>query len=576
MSSQSCLLNLFPVEIIHLIFDYLSTCDILHGFVNQSLYLDSIVFNYNFYRINFRSILKTDFDLICEQIPAKNIISLVLSDEMDTPGQSNLFFSLRKLEDFHVSLRSLTLYNLNLQSIELILNQLDQFNNLSSLTIINDTSISFETYQYHLFRFVRLKISCECFFHNLMNLPRLKYLTITNPCTFHQLNSILSYSPNLNSLNLSLEHENGIHIQQSICNLTQLIVNMTQCPMNMTYMKEFLNWFPNLKFLEIECRSDLDLCDGYEWETFLSNQIPNLKIFHFKFQLRSTIIINTNGIQNILRSYSSSYWLNEKRWFIAIEWNRRLVYSIPRYLCESADSDFRRPLNCTIKDESIFYNHINALAIWGESNDYFPNVKELWLVDDPLVINLESMINFNQIERLVFSSKLHLSIDTLFNLIKKMKNLSSIQFYHLPSSFNEYKQNVSFEQIRSIEFSREIKSISLIQILNEIFPRIQRLTMKINSFDEIEKIFQTFSSSLSIVCFHCDTSTISTTNENLFQKIFNHSNFTFSIQSNSIHFWIGSKNITEKILNQQVKEKKKRKLFQCFSWCSSKKYQIQQ
>ncbi|CAF1215446.1 unnamed protein product [Adineta ricciae] len=203
--------------------------------------------------------------------------------------------------------------------------------------------------------------------------------------------------------------------------------------------------------------------------------------------------------------------------------------SFPRYLCESADSDFRRPLNCTIKDESIFYNHINALAIWGESNDYFPNVKEL----------------FNQIERLVFSSKLHLSIDTLFNLIKKMKNLSSIQFYHVPSSFNEYKQNVSFEQIHSIEFSREIKSISLIQILNEIFPRIQRLTMKINSFDEIEKIF-------------------------------NHSNFTFSIQSHSVRFWIGAKDITEKILNQQVKEKKKRKVIQCFSWCSSKEYQIQQ
>ena len=169
-----------------------------------------------------------DFDLICEKIPAKNIISLVLSDEVDTPGQSKLFFSLIKLEDFHVSLRSLTLYNLNIQSIELILNQLDQFTNLSSLTIINDTSISFETYQYRLCRFLRLKISCECFFHNLMDLPRLRYLTITNPCTFHQLNSILSSSPNLNSLNLSLEHENGIHIQQSICNLTQLTVNMTR------------------------------------------------------------------------------------------------------------------------------------------------------------------------------------------------------------------------------------------------------------------------------------------------------------------------------------------------------------
>ena len=84
MSIRYCFFDSFPVEIIHIIFDYLSTCDILHGFLKQCSYLDSIVLNYNFYLINFRSILKTDFDLICHLIQPKNILSLILSDEMDT------------------------------------------------------------------------------------------------------------------------------------------------------------------------------------------------------------------------------------------------------------------------------------------------------------------------------------------------------------------------------------------------------------------------------------------------------------------------------------------------------------
>jgi hypothetical protein len=148
--------------------------------------------------------------------------------------------------------------------------------------------------------------------------------------------------------------------------------------MNLIKMKELLNSFHYLIDLEIECRSDLDLCDGYQWQLFILDKLPYLKKFYFKFQLKKlTIILNSIGIENILRSYSTSFWLNEKRWFIAIEWGQRLIYSVPRFSCESADVDFRPPTCCTSLDDSIYYDNINALAVWGESNARFKNVKEL-------------------------------------------------------------------------------------------------------------------------------------------------------------------------------------------------------
>lgn len=103
-------------------------------------------------------------------------------------------------------------------------------------------------------------------------------------------------------------------------------------------------------------------------------------------------------------------------------------------------------------NDSIYSNHINALAIWREFNHRFFNVKEVWLVDNPLKMNLDRIIDLNRIERLIFvSSENDLSIEILISLISKMKNLYFIKFSSIPLSFNEYDEEKSFLQIRSIE-----------------------------------------------------------------------------------------------------------------------------
>ncbi|CAF3088601.1 unnamed protein product [Rotaria sp. Silwood2] len=545
MSIGRCLLDKFPVEIFHTIFDYLSTIDIYHGFLKINSYIDSIVSNYKFYHVNFRSILKIEFDLICRYMNPHGIVSLILSDDIDTPGQSNLFLSLFKLDEFHNNLRYLSLINLNQESIQSINNHFDMFINLSSLTIINIVSEIPSKLFYIFPKLNRLNIPHDWLFNNKISLIKLQYLIISNRCNFNEFESIINRCPKLVSLNICLERDIKINMNGLISNVSRLILDMSLCQMSMIELKEILNCFPCLIHFEIECRSDIDLCDGYQWEIFILNKLSHLKRFYFKFQLKSTIILNINGIEQILKSFSTYFWLTEKRWFIAIEWGQRLIYSVPRFSCQSADRNFRPPIHTTIYDEKIFYDNINALALWGETHHKFLYVKELWLVDDPLMINFEQIININRIETLIFvSSNNHLSIDTLVYLISKMKNLCSIQFFDIPLSFVKYKkQSVIIRQIHSIELIKELKSFSSIEILNKIFPQIRRLHMKIKSTEDIQKIYNLFSKNLSNIIFYCNTSNVSLTRQ-YFEKIIGHSNFTFYIDLTSITLWIGIEDVT--------------------------------
>ena len=310
--------------------------------------------------------------------------------------------------------------------------------------------------------------------------------------------------------------------------------------MNLNWLTDFLVGLSRLRHLEIEARGDLDVCDGSQWEFFISTSLSCLRTFNFKIQLKPTIILNIVGIQQLLSSFTSSFWLTEKRWFMAIEWEQRLIYSVPRFSCESTDPNFRPPIHCTAPDETIFYDHIAALAVWGQPTRRFACVQELWLIDNPGQLELEAMIDVNRVQRLVVvASKADLSIATLIDLIQKLPRLSDIQFLDLPVSFVEQKSAITpIEQIRSLEFTRECQSPTYFELFNQLFPRLQRLRVKIQSDQDIQQILHVFAPRLSIVSFGCDSTRMSVTRPWL-EKALGHGNFTFAIDQASIRLWIG-------------------------------------
>ena len=89
-----------PIELLHDIFDYLFVHDIFYSFSSLSDHLDSILADYCHYLLNFHSVLKSKFDLLCQHIRPHQVISIILSHDNDTSNQSNLFFSHFKLEQF--------------------------------------------------------------------------------------------------------------------------------------------------------------------------------------------------------------------------------------------------------------------------------------------------------------------------------------------------------------------------------------------------------------------------------------------------------------------------------------------
>jgi hypothetical protein len=47
--------------------------------------------------------------------------------------------------------------------------------------------------------------------------------------------------------------------------------------------------------------------------------------FNFKFLLSQNVTLN----ENVLESFRSSFWLEEKHWYVAL--NKKSIYSIPRF-----------------------------------------------------------------------------------------------------------------------------------------------------------------------------------------------------------------------------------------------------
>ncbi|CAF1135214.1 unnamed protein product [Rotaria sordida] len=185
-------------------------------------YVSNALLKYSYYQVDFRSIFKTNFDLICYKIKPDQVISLTLSDDDDdTPGQSELFLSRFRIEQF-IRLQSLTLFNIELNALESILLSLNKLTQLrlfsfhtkdvrreyldwvsdysSKITRINQLIL--ETFIQVSPRLNRLSLSNGT---TLTTIPfqRLRCL-ILGKSTIDQLQMVFTHTPELRSLNVCL------------------------------------------------------------------------------------------------------------------------------------------------------------------------------------------------------------------------------------------------------------------------------------------------------------------------------------------------------------------------------------
>ncbi|CAF4281581.1 unnamed protein product, partial [Rotaria sordida] len=107
-------------ELILDLFEYLSFCDLIHGFNSLNYRIDNILFDYfHIHGVDLRSISKREFNIICGHLSSisNKINSLSLSENDDTPGEIYQFyyygFNLRQF----VYLQRLSLYNIYSEDI---------------------------------------------------------------------------------------------------------------------------------------------------------------------------------------------------------------------------------------------------------------------------------------------------------------------------------------------------------------------------------------------------------------------------------------------------------------------------
>lgn len=122
-----------PIELLYTIFPYFSTHELLFTFDGISDYVNDVLRSYSTWQLNFKSIRKDHFDRICGYIQPQNVISLTLSDDIDTPGLSELFFRRFRMKQFR-RLQSLTLMKIEAHSMVLIFSNIHKLENLRSFS----------------------------------------------------------------------------------------------------------------------------------------------------------------------------------------------------------------------------------------------------------------------------------------------------------------------------------------------------------------------------------------------------------------------------------------------------------
>ncbi|CAF4325915.1 unnamed protein product, partial [Rotaria sordida] len=144
--------------------------------------LNDAIKSYSNYRLNFKSILRSNFDLICQHILPNQVKALILTDDQHTLGQSQLFLSHFQIDEF-INLQSLTLIEIEKKSLENINEHLYKLNRLRSFLFKSEINILFS-----------------------MSFVNLRHLELSQ-CTLNLLENICLTTPWLKTLNVAIIHE---------------------------------------------------------------------------------------------------------------------------------------------------------------------------------------------------------------------------------------------------------------------------------------------------------------------------------------------------------------------------------
>ncbi|CAF2084617.1 unnamed protein product [Rotaria magnacalcarata] len=423
-----------PNELIFMLFDYLYFHEIVYAFNKFSSRIQFLLHSYNSYHLNFNHLLtKRQFNAI-QSLPlnCQHVKSLILS---------NNYFSFTNVQECLLQYR-IELFYPRLQSLSLV-----DCDNYQLLSIIFLTS----------------------------NFQQLKYLSII--------------SENYTSLFSDIIEPIRNQILFEIKTLKHFKWNSKKLFFTGIH-KTMLNRRSSIEHYEFSWIYTYDaaiLIDGYTWENFIRNNLPQLETFKFFF---ATYVFHIN-LKEFIKTFMTDFWLIEKKWYVTWHWdsitNFLYVYTVPYsndqfiYDGKLVHQESTAKVNDMLNVRCLILRNISKLTI---SNDRFPNIQTLE------IDSISTDVDYNQLNLILKLSSIQTIIinneidsELFFDILKKHQRKISIDIAYIDLMNMLRKRGfvaVQFKQVEQLKIAHfrllESEKKDIISLC-KVFPNMKRLIM---------------------------------------------------------------------------------------------------
>ena len=350
-------------------------------------------------------------------------------------------------------------------------------------------------------------------------------------------------------------------------------------------MQEFLLRMPSLRHVEliVNEHGHHSLCDGYQWEIFIGNQLKMLTKFDFHFTLAWYQTHDWVSESIILAPFRTSFWIKQERqWFVAYNRQSRSLFTVPRFAPTKGLflSESMLSYTTTIPKEQydLFYDRIHEFSLdnMRTSTFCYKNIQKLSLSNADVDYQKLDLSKVEVLTVQISNWTLEMLIEFIHRLMPMLSHLiitSSVSWKVSPPQANQ----LSLANIRTLDLS-QYSSFSDDEKLGwtEFFPSVQRLIISLNTRRQMTILIDRLEclSSASFFVRNCQTGTIETLREPQVTRewIIKHThrlsiNHNFICQTDYqyrswIHLWIGD-------CEKQLNVKRNSWLSQCFPRCLS-------
>ena len=505
-----------PYEMLDRIFNNLDTKSIISFSLTCRKYFHYLD-NYNEHQLDFQSISKEDFDIICHLIKPSNIISLKLTDNHRTPGQIKFFLQTFPIKEL-TRLKSLKLTQIDENDFDQFLKDLPRIC-LSSieiayreyLSLLKPSTISNlqEILSLKTMRKVHLDIrSDQRDYFQWPSLTSITHLTLMN-IHFDQLLGIIQKFNNFLSIileNFTMKQSDEIP-WKFICLEKLQTFQITRSELFLDKIQSLIVLMKELTDLKLE--GSIKSLENF-FENLLERNLSNLRSLEFYFQYFPPRCIDS---QSIIRTFlKQSHW----KCFVNADWieneNKINLYSIPPLNSHWKYSTQHQIFPSTIsfnRFEYIHHLHINLDHLQTKSNEYrlFPRVKSLkCTINDQCSSDcfqlLKELIDPHQLIEisLLISSRgsyLKSLLDKFLHFLVDCSNVESIEIFnrwHGIFSWIDIYYFCSMISINIKYLSIDILEINQIEILIDQLKHLRSIQLKF-SFEKslfIRDILQLF------------------------------------------------------------------------------------